>query len=293
MHVLTKIFVVLVTLLAVLLVPLVVVYAHNENAYEKRFQAAESQASAARSALQAAQAAHGAVLTRKDGQIQELNTANSDLRKQSDRQATEIRTLETRLVEAEALDSEIRAQLAMLAKAVDAGQDLTETLIDDLRNIRRIALASEREKVELDEALRDAQARFDAAEEARKAIQEELHRIKDEYAESAQNLAAYVHKFGKLTTDTIATGALVDRKVDCHVISVRRSAEQVLAEIDAGSRDGIRTGWVMTVVDNGFVARLRIVEVDINRSTGVVELEDPDARGQVTSGQRVFARPLQ
>ena len=41
MHVLTKLFVVLVSLLSVLLVPLVVVYAHNENTFKSRWESAE------------------------------------------------------------------------------------------------------------------------------------------------------------------------------------------------------------------------------------------------------------
>src|SRR6185503_20275421 len=59
-HVLTKIFIVLVSLLAVLIVPLVVVYAHNEDSYKRRYDAAEARAASLNSALSAAQAAAGA-----------------------------------------------------------------------------------------------------------------------------------------------------------------------------------------------------------------------------------------
>ena len=44
MHVLTKIFIVLVSLMAVLLVPLVVVYANNEDSFKAKYQAASAQA---------------------------------------------------------------------------------------------------------------------------------------------------------------------------------------------------------------------------------------------------------
>ena len=45
----------------------------------------------------------------------------------------------------------------------------------------------------------------------------------------------------------------------------------------------------MTIGDNGiFIGRLRITHVDINRSTGVVTLEDP-TRGLVETGQRAYS----
>jgi hypothetical protein len=48
-----------------------------------------------------------------------------------------------------------------------------------------------------------------------------------------------------------------------------------LAEIDAGSKDGVKLQWMMTIGNGGnFIANLRIINVDINRSTGIVTLED-------------------
>ena len=46
MHILTKVFIVLVSMLAVLLVPLVVVYAHNEDSYKAKYEEAETLANA-------------------------------------------------------------------------------------------------------------------------------------------------------------------------------------------------------------------------------------------------------
>jgi hypothetical protein len=63
-HVLTKLFIVLVSLLAVMMVPLVVVYAVNENSYKSKFQQAESNAYAKGEALKAAEARAGAEQSR-------------------------------------------------------------------------------------------------------------------------------------------------------------------------------------------------------------------------------------
>jgi hypothetical protein len=64
-----------------------------------------------------------------------------------------------------------------------------------------------------------------------------------------------------------------------------------LAEINAGSRDGLKAGWVLTIGDGGtFIGNLRVTEVDVNRAVGVVELEDASNRGEVRVGQRAVAR---
>ncbi len=290
MHVLTKIFIVLVSLLAVLLVPLVVVYAYNENSYQAKYSSAQTSAAGARADLAAAKAGFGAAESQKEWQIKELAGINIELRKQVDREETEIRRLERRLMEAEAGRSELDAKLSTLASAVDAGQRLTESLIEELRGLRKDALDSERRLVQVDEALRDAQAQLDVAIEARRAVQEELQRIKDEHGVALDKLAVYFERFGSVDEVVVRRGeegVEPDRDLSATIISVRRNSDQVLAEIDAGSRDGVEVGWLMTIGHGGdFIGRLRIVSVDINRATGVVELE----QNPVEVGHLVIAR---
>lgn len=290
MHVLTKIFIVLVSLLTVLLVPLVVVYAHNENSYQSRYLSAEAQAASLRSALEAAKAGYGAAEMRKNAQIESLGATNLELRRQADRLEVQNRSLEARSADAESMDAEIHSQLSTLTSSVAAGQELTESLIDELRGLRREALASERQKVELDEHLRDTQAKLDAAIEARRALQEELQRLRDEHAKALDTVAQYLARNGPLEGGPAAgdfRDRPIDKDLDARILSVRRTADQTLAEIDAGSRDGVKEGWVMTIGSNGaFMGNLRIISVDINRATGVVELEQTP----ITNGMDVYAR---
>jgi len=286
-HVLTKIFIVLVSLLAVLLVPLVVVYAHNENSYQARFQEAEAGKAAADSDLAAAKAAFGAAQAQKERQINELSTANRNLRKQIVAGETDVRELEGRLIEAESGSAEINAKLATLVSAVDAGQRLTESLIDELRQLRKQALDSERRLVDIEQAYDDTQAQLEVAIEARRALQEELQRLKDEHGVALETIAGYVALYGTLDRAVETVGVPPTKDLSATIINVRRSSDQILAEIDAGSRDGVEIGWLMTIGHGGeFVARLRVISVDINRATGIVELE----QRPVEVGQLVYAR---
>ena len=79
MHVLTKIFIVLVSLLAVLLVPLVVVFAHNEDSYKEKYQAATVQAAAANQNFQRGQLSHTQREADLDLQIRDLMSENDAL----------------------------------------------------------------------------------------------------------------------------------------------------------------------------------------------------------------------
>lgn len=287
MHVLTKIFVVLVSLLAVMLVPLVVVYTANEDSYQQRFAAAEDKANAAAAAFSQLEETSGILAAQKDGRIEELTNQIVSLQGDLGDNQVKIRRLENELAETEGVNDQIMARLSTLANSVDAGQKLNGSLVDDLRALRRDALASERQKVELDEALRDTMAKLDVAEEARRFLQEELQRMKEDQAHALDKLQRYAAQYGDLNAQpTALTGSLPDRTLIAGVTNVRYDSNRTLVEIDAGSRDGVKMDWQMTVGEGGsFVARLRIIEVDINRSVGVVDLE----RGSIQIGQRVYA----
>jgi cell shape-determining protein MreC len=92
-------------------------------------------------------------------------------------------------------------------------------------------------------------------------------------------------------TSDASLPVVADRSLSATVIDVKREPDATLAEINVGSRDGVKEGWVMTIADgSNFVGNLRIVQVDVNRAVGVVELEDSESRGEVKSGQRAIAR---
>ena len=88
------------------------------------------------------------------------------------------------------------------------------------------------------------------------------------------------------TTD----GALIRIKgEETTVLDVSRGADRVLVEVDAGSRDGVQEGWILTIGNEGtFIGKLRIIEVDINRSTGILSLENA-SRGKIEIGHRAYA----
>ncbi len=288
MHVLTKIFIVLVSMLAVLLVPLVVVYAHNENSYRTQYQQERAVAATASMLLQQEQTASSSDLARKDLELQELSQGKNQLTQDLQDANAKLRQLEAALASSEKLQANIDAKLAVLASSAKAGQALTESLVNELRTLRQDAMQDAKRVVQLDEALRDVSAQLQVAVAARRAVQEELQQLRQELTQAVNTARIYEEKHGPLAGGPLPPPV---RNLDATVVNVRRGADQTLAEINAGSRDGVEEGWVMMVARGGnFLANLRIIAVDINRSTGVIELEDTDSRGEVQPGDRVLAR---
>lgn len=288
MHVLTKIFIVLVSLLAVLLVPLVVVYAHNENSYKARFSDAELRTATAQEALKAAEARSGAEQSRLQAQIDELRAQNGTL--QSDKASSDVaaRAMQSELTTARATFGAITANIEKITLSLEANHQLTDSLVSEIRELRSNAVAIERQKVELDEALREVTSQLEVAEQARRALAEELARVKEEHTKALAKIAQYVAVHGDVD---VRAGALRDRGITpdktltATIIRVDRSAGQVMAEIDAGSRDGVKEGWNMNISHGGtYIGNLRIINVDINRATGIVTQENAQTRGTVQVG---------
>lgn len=292
MHVLTKIFIVLVSLLAVLLVPLVVVYAHNEDSFKSRFESSSAQAAVANQNLESSRIAGAQREADLQLQIQELSAANQAASREREAASADLRRLQVALGELTNQQTSVTSNLTTISTAIKTAQDLIDSLLTEVRTMRAEAADAERRVVQLDEALRDKTSQLDVAVAARRALQEELQQLKEDHANALQQVEQYATKFGRLDQKSAtAPAATVD--LDATVLNVRRTNEQTLAEINAGSRDGLRQGWVLMIGRAGnFLGNLRIIAVDVNRATGVVEKEDP-ATGKVEPGDRVYARRRQ
>ena len=123
MHLLTKIFVVLVSLLAVMLVPLVVVYASNEDSFRAKYQRADLERAGAREELNAEKLRYSAETQRLQGEIDKLIAENEQITRDRDDKLADIRRLERDL----AMTQSQQAQFQSDAERVTL-TDLSESL---------------------------------------------------------------------------------------------------------------------------------------------------------------------
>ena len=296
MHILTKILVVVVSLLVAALVPLAAVSSTNQSVFKK--QAADAQAAmktrdaesavakdaynASLAALQAKSASLEAQLRAATMERDKEVQIRADKERESERARLEVADLKGQLNAASANDT-------LQTKLIDA-------MRQDIESARTQDLAAEKARMELQDSLARLQGDLDSESAARRQLQEQLQRVSDEKERALADVQRYAALHGSASPRAGATSdaglpVVADRSLSATVIDVKREPDATLAEINAGSRDGVKEGWVMTIADgSNFVGNLRIVQVDVNRAVGVVELEDVEARGEVKSGHRAIAR---
>ncbi len=296
MHVLTKIFVVLVALLTVAIVPLVAVNATNESSFKQKFKGAEMKAAAAESMLASERTSWLSQQQKLEADLAAAKAVVADLQKQVETKAAAARKAESELAGTKSAAASIASSLEVIAQTDKAKGELNNALVAELSELRTKSLDAETRLKELEIAFDKSKSDLDVADAARRALQEEVKRLSDEKDRAVATIAEYVASVGEITK--ARAGAVGDvqrvaatRNLSATIINVRRGETAPLAEINAGSREGVKAGWVLTIGDGAtFIGNLRITEVDVNRAVGVIELEDPATRGEVKVGQRAIAR---
>ena len=289
-HILTKIFIVLVTLLAVAMVPLVATYTTNENSYRAKYRAADDQQ---RVALIRAGDAETALFAQRVQMQNEIDARDATIGSLRSNQATTRASLESFRAQIGRLESQLsqsNANLQALSSSSEVNSKLKERFVVENYTLRENIIDAERMIMEMEDLLEDTRLEAQGALRAERKAQEERHDLEEQLDAMRSRLIAYISKFGELeTVATIDTGLAPDRTLASTVLTVSRANDDVLVEINAGSRDGVQKGWIMTVGQDGtFLGRLQVEQVDINRSIGRVTLEDP-SRGLVVPGSSVYA----
>jgi len=297
-HILTKIFIVIVAVLTVALVPLVMVNAANERTFKTRWEEEKTRAAEAILGRDLAQAAQAAAQAQFESINSQLASERQVLRTKLDDQEAAARKLEAETIGLRARQDDFNAIMKTYAENDKAKTELVRVLNEEIVANRSRLTQLEQEFVKLDEQLTSTREQLKVADAARRALQEDLQRIQEEREQAMSRLSRYTAWVGELPSGTGQAGAVsdttrvpADRSLTATIINVRRGPDSTLAEINAGSRDGVQVGWLMTIADGGrFIGNLRVTNVDITRSTGVVELENPADRGEVRTGQKAVAR---
>jgi chromosome segregation ATPase len=289
-HILTKIFIVLVTLLAVAIVPLVATFVVNEDTYKVRWENTKAElfvtatrASDAEKALVSERAILQKALDTRSARIAGITTELASTK-------TSLDTLHADRGQLQASLAQRDANMQSLTSASDVNSRIKERFVDENYELRNRVLQVVRSLQEIEDKLEESRQDFEVAEAAKRKAQEDRRRFEIELSSIQELVDAYIARFGELETVAVAkSGIAPDRTLTAIVLAVSRNDNEVLAEINVGSRDGVKEGWVMAIGDgSSFLGRLQIAEVDINRSIGRISLESTD-RGLVVPGAKAFA----
>ncbi len=290
MHILTKIFIVLVTLLAVAMVPLVATYTTNESSYRAKYHEADDQrrvattrANNAEHTLSTQRLEMQSELDAKDSMIQSLRSDQSDTKVTIESLQAQVGRLESQLAQS-------NANLQALLSASEVNSEMKQRFVAENYELRNELVNAEQQVMDMENLMLESKFAAEEADRGKKKAEEERHNIEKQLDKLQAQLDSYFSKYGALTAASVVeSGIAPDRALTSTVLNVSRSDNDVLVEINAGSRDGVKKGWIMTVGKDGtFLGRLQIEKVDINRSIGRVTLED-SSRGLVVPGVMVSA----
>ncbi len=293
MHILTKVFVVLVSLLAVAIVPLAAVQASSQAALKQQIKDRDLLVSTKESQLSTATLLRVKVEEDLQSQITVLDSERNQLQTELAQQALRLRSLETEIAQS-------KVQLAGLNETVRVSIDtdrakaaLIKTINEELIAERTRASDCEQARLAVESKLGKTESDLRVAKESLAESTEQVASLTNERVKADQVVQTYSARFGSIDEAVASSSAATipaDRNLTAHLINVRRTGERVYGEIDAGSRDGVKVGWLMTIGDDSYVGKLRITSVDVNRAVGTIESEDAANRGEATVGQRVTIR---
>jgi vacuolar-type H+-ATPase subunit I/STV1 len=291
-HILTKILIVVVSLLVVMLVPLVMVNATNEASFKSRFQAAQAENASLQAQAIAASNARLATEAMLGAQIRTLEAQAASVLQQFEGKDAEARRLKGQLERSEQQSAKMNATLVQIEQTGQANVRITEGLIAEAKTLREEQTRNAKRVVELEQKLADEQDTNQVLQQRIDQLQEQLKESADQRDRDAATIARYEASVGSIRTASAGeVRRVADRNLRARIVKVIDDPAGKLASIDAGERDGVQAGWVLTISDGtNYIANLRVIEVDVNRAVGLVELEDPAVGRVVAAGQTAIAR---
>ena len=305
MHILTKIFVVLTSLLTVALVPLVMLNTANEETYKKRWNDEQNLAKVAAFNNEVAQRSREIVSRANQDLAKDLEMKLAKAQVERDAALTDAAVVSGLVASNKAQLDRLASNLQVFAESDKIKSELVSTVSKELVTLRTNLTKADRENVQLDDTVANLTSENEVVKAQLRQTQEQLKQAsddRDKTAADAKNANEQLKKYGTFAgalpqarpgATSGANGDAkipADRSLSATIINVRRGADTTMAEINAGSRDGVQPGWVMSIADGGkYVGNLRITTVDVNRSVGVVELEQA-GKGEVRTGLRAIAR---
>lgn len=277
MHFVTKVLVVFATILSVFLSALVISYAVNNDRVAKDYSNLMAEKQALLGSQQALAVENGNLRREKEGwennskaAIAEAKNRNVELETRLTENLRNISTLRDSSDKAQALATQLSTTNSTQAA-------LIESLRKDADDSRSKQVETARRNAELEKALADLRRSYEAAENEKKLVREQL-------AEAKSQLDALRASGGNMSAASAAepfvyTGPTISGKVEELTTD---TAGSTLAKISVGSNDNIRENMKLAIRrNNEFVGNLVIVRTDLKHAIGRIDLLGRDVKVQV------------
>jgi hypothetical protein len=282
----TKIFVVLTTVLAILFVPLVVAFVNNAQSHKEDAKTqrglklrAQSAAEVAEFQLGQAQTTFSTALDKVEAEKTSLQNKINDLVSENNSQSLVIADQRDRLAGVQ----------ADLKEAIDSSKQahkIITTLKDELKLRRDQAVKADKRITELTDQNQELETRMELAVANVRLLKEQLAAAEAQIVdlrsrvESRQGVVS-------ASDDAQAPRPVPPVSIRGYVTDVQAIGEtDVFVEISVGSNDQVAEGMNFIIHEGErYIGSLEVTKVDLNRSAGRVTLKE----GEVRARQQVVA----
>ena len=296
MSVLTKLFVVLVTVLSVLLVALVVPFVANTENYKEQLTKEKERRVAVDQIAAIRQSDVSVVVDGIDDQIRSLKSENKDLIRQMNLLWSKLADAEARELAERARNDQIHADVSRMIAANEQHAEMNMALSSELTQRRNAMINLQTKMIELTDRGTELEGQLATADRQVRSFQEqmiereeELQDLNDRVAKLPPDVRSQIYS-GEVSEEFEPQPKLVGRIVNLNAIG-----DQTFAEIDIGQNDMVKENMKFLVHrENQFLANLVITELDAQYSAGRLTLvEGPVQVGDMvlTGGSTMVGPP--
>lgn len=278
MHFVTKVLVVFATILSVFLSALVISYAVNSDRVASDYTNLQAQLAAVQGSQQALAIENANLLKSLNDDKQRVSTEASEAN-------NKVRDLETRMAQLTSVqrtlqDSSDKSQALATQLATTNGTQTT--LIDGLRKdaddsrTKQVEIA--KRNAELEKAIADLRRSYDAAENEKKLVREQLAEAKsqlDALRSGGASLGA-----AKSNEPFTYSGPTITGKVE--EVTKDAATGELLAKISVGTNDNVRENMKLAIRrDNEFVGNIVVLKTDLKFAICKIDLLGREVAVQV------------
>lgn len=298
MSLLTKVFVVLTTVVAILIVPLMVAYVNNTDHFREQAQAEREAAAVAEARVEWLETYQADLQDALTQQQAEIATDQEEFANELAAREQQLQGRDQRIAELERDLDEKEEQIGLLTGdksriseiVASVRQDLAEArakrdaAFDELRSTARDLQEARLQLENLNEQVRVLDERTVAAEARNQQLRNEIQELQTRLAQ--QTTVAAQDQDQQPTEDFTGVSPEVGdiRGVVTDVATV--GGDETFVEINVGSNDQVVRGMNFIIHDGDrYIGSMVVTNVDLNASAGRITL----ARGQVQPNDQVLA----
>jgi small-conductance mechanosensitive channel len=284
-HILTKVFVLIASVLSIMMAALAISYSVNADRITADYNDSQAAAVAAINDQAAQKAAHGqerAALQEDKNKLQdELASRDADTRR-LEASNSELRIA---LRQAEAARESISSKIAQLGVTTETQAKIIDEYKTELSRLREAELSWRNDKIDLEKSLSDLESQVIVYEQVKRALQEQIEELRlamNNLQNGGSSASASVQ------TPTEISGPLIRGSID--EVLVDQDSGDTLVKINLGSNDRIRENTRLYIHrDNTiYLGELVIFSVDLNHAVGRVAYVAKDQ--SIRAGDQVMSK---